>query len=109
MIEGLDKRWTGRKDKVVRRLKDVLLKECVNITRPSSLSYYWSNLFTKAKQIVDRDRQYQELCGLSEDYLTYSTHYAETIVYELSLPDHLKTVSAINIGGVAGGRKYLVW
>ena len=51
----------------------------------------------------------ESLAQLSDDFATYSTQYAETIVHELSLPMDLKSITQVDIGGVAGGSKYITW
>ena len=79
------------------------------MTIPGATAYYWSDLFGAAKKIEDEQKKHEELSQLSEDFVTYATQYSETIVRELSLPDHLKTISSVDVGGVAGGGKYLAW
>jgi len=48
------------------------------------------------------------LIGLAQDFLYSATSYGKIIISEVYLPDTEKTIKPINIGGVAGGSKYLV-
>ena len=108
-LSSLDDRWRARELSIVARLKNYLLEECVQITKPASSLYYWSDLFLKAKRIENERRKQEELSQLSDDFITYATQYSETIVRELSIPEHLKTIRSVGIGGVAGGDKFIAW
>lgn len=48
------------------------------------------------------------LIGLAEDFLYSATAYGKIIISEVYLEDKKKTIRPTNIGGVAGGSKYIV-
>eukprot|EP01132_Coremiostelium_polycephalum_P007447 gene7447-9152_t len=50
---------------------------------------------------------YRELSKLAHDFVYTAKIYGKVIISELTLPLHLKTIKPINIGGVAGGHKYI--
>mmetsp|Transcript_14516 Transcript_14516/g.43598 ORF Transcript_14516/g.43598 Transcript_14516/m.43598 type:complete len:844 (+) Transcript_14516:997-3528(+) len=56
----------------------------------------------------DRVRCFQRLARLSRDFTYAVKTYGRIVVSERSLPLHLKTVRPAQVGGVAGGEKYLV-
>ena len=108
-LSSIDKKWAGRERSVASRLRDSLIKECIQMTKPRSLEYYWSELFRKFKNLPDGAERIERLCQLSDDFVTYATQYAKTIVLELSAPHDVRTLDSVRIGGVAGGAKYVVW
>ncbi|PRP87129.1 hypothetical protein PROFUN_01391 [Planoprotostelium fungivorum] len=46
--------------------------------------------------------------NLGKDFSETATLYAKIIINEVFLPDHLKTFKGVDLGGVAGGRKFIV-
>ncbi|EGG19006.1 Histidine kinase A [Cavenderia fasciculata] len=50
---------------------------------------------------------YREISKLAHDFVYTAKIYGKVIISELTLPLHLKTIKPINIGGVAGGHKYI--
>ncbi|GAM26590.1 hypothetical protein SAMD00019534_097650 [Acytostelium subglobosum LB1] len=50
---------------------------------------------------------YRDLSKLAHDFVYTAKIYGKVIISELTLPLHLKTIKPINIGGVAGGHKYI--
>lgn len=48
------------------------------------------------------------LLGLAHDFLYSATAYGKIIISEVYLPDSEKTIKPVNMGGVAGGSKYIV-
>ncbi|KAF2073114.1 hypothetical protein CYY_005583 [Polysphondylium violaceum] len=55
----------------------------------------------------DKIEGYRELSKLAHDFVYTAKIYGKVIISELTLPLHLKTIKPINIGGVAGGHKYI--
>jgi len=47
------------------------------------------------------------LIGLAQDFLYSATAYGKIIISEVYLPDSKKTIKPANVGGVAGGSKYI--
>lgn len=52
--------------------------------------------------------KYSSLNGLNRDFIATASVYAKTIISEYFLPDDLKSVKTKDIGGYAGGKKF-VW
>ena len=50
----------------------------------------------------------KEMHSVSNDFFHAASIYAQIIISELSLPDSMKSIQPVNIGGVAGGEKYVV-
>lgn len=48
------------------------------------------------------------LSELATDFTTTAKQYGKIIVSELFLPTHMKTITPVTVGGVAGGEKYIV-
>ncbi|GAM20836.1 hypothetical protein SAMD00019534_040110 [Acytostelium subglobosum LB1] len=59
--------------------------------------------------LVNNNRMegYREISKLAHDFVYTAKIYGKVIISELMLPLHLKTIKPINIGGVAGGHKYI--
>jgi hypothetical protein len=50
---------------------------------------------------------YKALSAFASEFHYFSEMYARVIVSELPLPNHLKTIPEVEIGGIAGGRKFI--
>jgi len=48
------------------------------------------------------------LSGLAQDFNFMANSYAKIIISEVGIPHNKKTIKPIDIGGQAGGEKYLV-
>ncbi|ELR12268.1 uncharacterized protein ACA1_372570 [Acanthamoeba castellanii str. Neff] len=48
------------------------------------------------------------IARLMNDFVRQAETYAKIIINELNVPDHRKTIKPAGVGGVAGGRKYIV-
>ena len=64
--------------------------------------------FTAAFAMADNSSKWAKLMKLSADFEDRSTAYARIIVMELHMSDHVRRIHVANIGGIAGGNKYLV-
>jgi hypothetical protein len=51
--------------------------------------------------------KYNLLNGLNRDFIASATAYAKTIISEYFLPDEKRSIQLQNIGGYAGGKKFL--
>mmetsp|Transcript_23379 Transcript_23379/g.29801 ORF Transcript_23379/g.29801 Transcript_23379/m.29801 type:complete len:792 (-) Transcript_23379:13-2388(-) len=49
-----------------------------------------------------------QMYRLSDDFFHAASLYAQVIISELSLPVSLKSIQPVNIGGVAGGQKFII-
>lgn len=47
------------------------------------------------------------ICGLNRDFISTATVCAKTIISEYFLPPNMKSIQPKEIGGIAGGQKYL--
>jgi hypothetical protein len=54
------------------------------------------------------ERILTEICNVTQDFVYASQAYGRIIISEVFLPDTMKSIQPINIGGVAGGQKFLV-
>jgi hypothetical protein len=56
----------------------------------------------------ERIRKSEVMSRLFSDFSDIATKYSELIVSEMNIPDHLKTLKPVSVGGVAGGDKFIV-
>ncbi|PRP84152.1 hypothetical protein PROFUN_04143 [Planoprotostelium fungivorum] len=56
----------------------------------------------------ERSTIYSQLSNLAQDFVHYAKTYGKLIISELYLPDDQKTIKPNDIGGFAGGVKYVV-
>lgn len=61
----------------------------------------------KTKQMKTTEWQ-TKMYSLSSDFFHASSLYGEIIVSELTVPSSLKSIQPVNVGGIAGGDKYIV-
>ncbi len=52
--------------------------------------------------------KYKLLNSLNTDFIATASTYAKTIISEYFLEEHEKTAKIAHLGGIAGGRKYLL-
>ncbi len=45
---------------------------------------------------------------LEHDFVFSAESYGKIIISEYLLPNHKKTIPPVNVGGIAGGEKYIV-
>eukprot|EP01133_Synstelium_polycarpum_P001079 gene1079-1223_t len=76
------------------------------IQKPISTAKDWNAEF---QTLVNNNKMegYREISKLAHDFVYTAKIYGKVIISELTLPLHLKTIKPINIGGVAGGHKYI--
>ena len=60
------------------------------------------------KQDFHSDEWQKKMYGLSNDFFHAASLYAQVIISELPLPIGLKSIQPVNVGGIAGGEKYIV-
>ena len=53
-------------------------------------------------------KKYQALTALSKDFVTCAVTYGKTIISEMFLHEKLKSVTPSLVGGMAGGKKFLL-
>lgn len=57
--------------------------------------------------VTDKRRKYGMLNSLNKDFISIAKIYAKTIISEYFLPDAKKSIMVEDLGGVAGGKKFL--
>eukprot|EP01132_Coremiostelium_polycephalum_P009238 gene9238-11318_t len=56
----------------------------------------------------DKIRVYSQFIALTQDFVYASSTFGKVIISERYLPNHEKTIPPIDIGGLAGGSKFIV-
>eukprot|EP01125_Pyxidicula_operculata_P011795 TRINITY_DN385_c1_g1_i1.p1 TRINITY_DN385_c1_g1~~TRINITY_DN385_c1_g1_i1.p1 ORF type:complete len:1249 (+),score=314.60 TRINITY_DN385_c1_g1_i1:1159-4905(+) len=67
----------------------------------------WNRQFREIMSLPDSAEKYRSLSRLAKDFVHASKLYAKIIISELYLPDDKKTIKPVQLGGVAGGDKYI--
>jgi len=70
----------------------------------------WSAEYSKLLESYDLQSMdwRKEMNQLSNDFFHAASLYAQVIISELPLPVSLKSIQPVNVGGIAGGDKYIV-
>lgn len=91
----------------------------------SMISNRWNEIFQRCTQrlhdmnrapgepfqppsLEDSVTVYEQLHSLAQNFAYTAATYGKVIIAEHNLPDHLKTVRMAQLGGQAGGKKFLV-
>ena len=98
-----------RTKEILKDLTKALKSVALRLHQSDDTSFYWSQQFQKARKAKNDQIRYSLLTQLSDDFRTYATHYAQTIVHEMTIPDEIKSLDPVDVGGVAGGSKYITW
>jgi hypothetical protein len=64
--------------------------------------------FQKIFESTDERKRIEELASLSKDFNHTARTYGQIIIAERYLPVSKKTIKPMDIGGIAGGQKYIV-
>jgi len=72
----------------------------------------WNERFQRLLDVLDSDpalasAKYAALEQLAREFVAVATRHAELIVAEQGLPERLRTIPATNLGGQAGGTKFV--
>lgn len=76
--------------------------------------FYWNRKFQEIDEkinyqdIIYEKHHYEQMRHLAQDFMYTATMYGKIIISEKFLPPEKKTIRPIDIGGIAGGHKYLV-
>ena len=76
----------------------------------SSHSYHnddWNSRFQAIMEMPDDLNKYELMNGLNRDFIAAASVYAKTIISEYFIEDSLKSIRVQQIGGQAGGKKFL--
>ena len=67
----------------------------------------WNGRFQNILTIEDDSKKYTLMNALNRDFIAAASVYAKTIISEYFLEDSLKSIRVQQIGGQAGGKKFL--
>ncbi|KAM9987697.1 hypothetical protein ACTFIZ_003048 [Dictyostelium cf. discoideum] len=67
----------------------------------------WNQEFQSLLRLQPSLEKFQKLTFLAMDFVNFAENYGFIIIKEMFLPDHLKTIKPIDIGGIAGGQKFI--
>eukprot|EP01125_Pyxidicula_operculata_P001241 TRINITY_DN1115_c1_g3_i3.p1 TRINITY_DN1115_c1_g3~~TRINITY_DN1115_c1_g3_i3.p1 ORF type:complete len:317 (-),score=65.04 TRINITY_DN1115_c1_g3_i3:91-1041(-) len=72
------------------------------------LSLKWNNDFQRFLSMESSEEKFRNLANLSKDFLYAARVYGKIIISEAFLEDNSKkTIKPIDVGGIAGGQKYI--
>lgn len=117
---------------IIKRIKDVnptLVESAFKNNLPKTITpsnpllsqnceFDWNDKFQKAmdeiqnltpnSSILQQEKAYHQLANLSTDFIYTVKTYARIIISEAYLPDDQKIIKPVDVGGIAGGSKYIV-
>eukprot|EP01132_Coremiostelium_polycephalum_P007680 gene7680-9448_t len=67
----------------------------------------WNVEFQKLLRLAPSLDKFQKLTFLAMDFVKAAENYGFIIIKEMFLPNELKTIKPIDLGGIAGGQKYI--
>ncbi|KAK5577689.1 hypothetical protein RB653_002634 [Dictyostelium firmibasis] len=70
--------------------------------------YTWSSEFQRLLDMDDCLEKFERLSSLEHDFVYAAESYGRIIISENFLANELKTIKPVNVGGIAGGEKYIV-
>ena len=73
----------------------------------TEISCSWNDQFQKILGISDEEIKNEELFDLGKNFEESATKYAKIIISEFHLPHDKKTIKQANVGGLAGGVKFI--
>eukprot|EP01132_Coremiostelium_polycephalum_P005864 gene5864-7293_t len=68
----------------------------------------WNTQFQKLQEMPDCLEKFEKLSSLEHDFVYAAETYGRIIISEHFLPDEIKTIKPVSVGGIAGGHKYIV-
>eukprot|EP01130_Rhizamoeba_saxonica_P008963 TRINITY_DN3633_c0_g2_i1.p1 TRINITY_DN3633_c0_g2~~TRINITY_DN3633_c0_g2_i1.p1 ORF type:complete len:1291 (+),score=227.82 TRINITY_DN3633_c0_g2_i1:61-3933(+) len=97
--------WTPRSTRKARKEEEdrTANKLLDGLTEQKNWNYEYQELLIS----TDTENKFNQLRYLAQDFLYVATLAAKIIISELFMEDHKKTILPINIGGFAGGEKYI--
>lgn len=86
------------------------LQSCPSGDQPQHMNERFQDLLDEItdETVLDRYHQFKALSGLARDFQYKALSYGKIIINEKYLPDEKKTIPPRQIGGIAGGDKYIV-
>eukprot|EP01103_Thecamoeba_quadrilineata_P014362 TRINITY_DN4268_c0_g1_i1.p1 TRINITY_DN4268_c0_g1~~TRINITY_DN4268_c0_g1_i1.p1 ORF type:complete len:1004 (+),score=207.99 TRINITY_DN4268_c0_g1_i1:8-3019(+) len=95
-------------EEFIEQKKKKNLKPQVNWNWNERFQEAMNELRTSDAITSERLRIYSELSNLSQDFCTNAKTYGRIIITEVVLPNEHKTIKPCDLGGYAGGTKYIV-
>jgi len=68
----------------------------------------WNEEFQRISALEDSAEKYKQLSQIAHEFVYVAETYGRVIISELYLPDDRKSIKPVNLGGRAGGSKYIV-
>ncbi|GAM27028.1 hypothetical protein SAMD00019534_102030 [Acytostelium subglobosum LB1] len=68
----------------------------------------WNSEFQNLLEMDDSLDKFERLASLEHDFVYAAEAYGRIIISEHLLPNEMKTIKPVSVGGVAGGDKYIV-
>lgn len=68
----------------------------------------WNKEFQDIRDMKESKDKYTKFIELTQDFCYCAKTYGKIIIMEVSLSNKLKTIKPVDIGGAAGGVKYLI-
>jgi len=67
----------------------------------------WNNEFQDIMAEDPSPEKYRELSRLAREFVFVASTYGRVIISEMTLPESNKSIKSVQVGGIAGGRKYI--
>jgi len=74
---------------------------------PVDTELNWNTRYQEVIEKEDSQHKYKELSILAKDFVYAARVYGNIIISEIYVPNNQKTIKPINMGGIAGGSKYI--
>ncbi|KAF2076806.1 hypothetical protein CYY_001883 [Polysphondylium violaceum] len=66
----------------------------------------WNEIFQDTLDLPDSEEKFRKLSNIANDFVYCADTFGKIIISELHLPEDLKTIKPLALGGVAGGLKF---
>lgn len=95
---------------LTRRVSPNSVSQCNHRIKQYEFTFFtdWNKDFQTLLRMPDSEAKFRKLYHLAHDFVYAARTYAKIIISEFALPDRLKTIQPADVGGYAGGTKYVV-
>jgi hypothetical protein len=90
---------------VMTLVKKILTRDEVD---EQESKFFWQREFSKGRRLSDVVEKADKLYSLGVDMTTMCSKYAEIIILEETEKGSDKTIQSVDVGGVAGGEKFII-
>ena len=94
---------TAKESETMTKITSLIGVEVDRLRNEAKHSAHWNDDFQHALEAQNN----QQLSHLGEDFNFTANLYSQVLIAEKDLPDWKKTILPVNIGGFAGGTKYI--